>query len=119
MRRLYLILIGVLIVMVTAVLARVASNPLRRCDGDLRAWLLTRTPLGSTSNQVRVAVETRGWYTDRFKSTEPRPAHDPFIAGELGGYQGFPWYVFVSAFWELDSSNCLADIRIRRIHDAP
>jgi hypothetical protein len=101
------------------IVALTPSNPLRQSDADLRAWLLIRTPLGSSSNEVRVAIERLGWYTDGYKTTLPRPARDPFIAGELGGYQGIPWYKFVSAFWELDNSNRLAGIRIRRIVDSP
>jgi hypothetical protein len=97
----------------------VASNPLRHSDAKLRAWLLGKTPLGSSSNDVRSVIERRGWYTDGYRTTQPRPALDPFIAGGLGGYQGLPCYVFVSAFWEFDSSNRLAGIRIQRIIDSP
>jgi hypothetical protein len=119
MRWRYLILVGVPIGAVFLIAALTPSNPLRQSDADLRAWLFIKTPLGSTSNEVRSAVERLGWNTDGYKNTLPRPARDPFIAGELGGYQGIPWYKFVSAFWEFDSSNRLADIRIRRIVDSP
>jgi hypothetical protein len=115
-----------LIVLVVTVIAivvissvHIASNPLRQSNADFRAWLLVKTPLGSTSNEVRSVLEQHGWYTDGFRTTQPRPAADPFLAGELGGYQGFPLYTFVSAFWEFDGSNRLADIRIRRIMNAP
>jgi hypothetical protein len=97
----------------------IASNPLRKSDADVRAWLLAKTPLSSSSNDVRSAIEKRGWYTDGYRTTQPRPATDPFIAGDLGGYHGLPWYVFVSAFWEFDGSNRLAGIRIQRIIDSP
>ncbi len=119
MRWRYVILVAALAVVGFAIAARVGSNPLRQPDADLRAWLLTKTPLGSSSNEVRTAIERLGWYTDGYATTQPRPGRDPFIAGELGGYQGFPWYTFVSAFWEFDSSNRFVDIRIRRIIDSP
>ena|ERR1041384_270445 len=119
MRRLLLILVLVLIGIMTAIVAHVGSNPLRQSDGNMRAWLLAKTPLGTSSNEVRSVVGRLGWYTDGYATTQPRPARDPFIAGELGGYQGFPWYTFVSAFWEFDSGNRLADVRIRRIIDSP
>ena len=119
MRWLLIIIVVALIAVVAAVTLRVASNPLRQSDANLRAWLLAQTPLGSSSNQVRSVLEQQGWHTDGFRTTQPRPATDPFIAGELGGYQGLPWYVFVSAFWEFDASNRLAGIRIRRIMDSP
>lgn len=107
------------ILIVAAISVRIASNPLRQSDAGLRAWLLTKTPLGSSSNEVRSVLEQHGWYTDGYRKTRTRPAADPFIAGDLGGYQGLPWYTFVAAFWELDSSNRLADIRIQRIIDSP
>ena len=119
MRWLPRLLVVAVVALVSVITVRVASNPLRQSDTELRTWLLTQTPLGSSSNQVRSVLEQRGWYTDGYRTTQPRPASDPFIAGELGGYQGLPWYVFVSAFWELDSSNRLAGIRIRRIMDSP
>jgi hypothetical protein len=118
MRRRHVILVAALVALVF-ITARMVSNPLRKPDADLRTWLLTKTPLGSSSNQVRNTVEQLGWYTDGYATTQPRPARDPFIAGELGGYQGVPWYIFVSAFWEFDRSNRLANVRIRRIQDSP
>jgi len=114
-----IILVVAVIAIVAAMTFRIASNPLRRSDADLRAWLLAKTPLGSSSNEVHSVLQQHGWYTDGFRTTQPRPATDPFIAGELGRYQGLPWHVFVSAFWELDSSNRLARVRIRRIMDSP
>ena len=119
MRWLRLILALAVIGGAALVLARMAANPLRQSDADLRAWLFTKTPRGSSYNEVRSAVERHGWFTDGYRTTQPRPATDPFIAGDLGGYQGLPWYVFVSAFWEFDGNNQLADIRIRRIIDSP
>ena len=119
MRWPHLILGVAVIVFVAIITFNVASNPLRRSDAELREWLLAKTPLGSSSNEVRSVLQQHGWYLDGFRATQPRPATDPFIAGELGGYQSLRWYVFVSAFWELDTSNRLAGIRIRRIIDSP
>lgn len=117
-RQLILLIVGVIAV-AAVITARVLSNPLRQSDADLRAWLFLKTPPGCSSNEVRLVLDQQGWYTDGFRTTQPRPATDPFLAGELGGYQGLPWYVFVSAFWELDASNRLADIKIWRIVDSP
>lgn len=119
MRWLLILLIVGVIAVAAGVTVRVISNPLRQADADLRAWLLVKTPLGSSSNEVRSVLEQQGWYTDAFRTTQPRPATDPFLAGKLGGYQGLPWYVFVSAFWELDASNRLAGIQIWRMMDSP
>jgi|SRR6478735_9763301 len=119
MRWALIILIVGVIALVGVIMVRVTSNPLRQRDAQLRAWLLTQTPLGSSSNEVRAVLDRRGWYTDGYRTTQPRPASDPFISGALGGYQGLPWYVSVSAFWEFDSSNRLAGIQIQRIMDSP
>ena len=119
MSRRHVFLIVAVIGVAAIIVLRMASDPLRQSDAKLRAWLLTRTPLGASSNEVLMTVKSHGWYTDGFKSTLPRPATDPFIAGDLGGYQGLPWYTFVSVFWEFDSNNRLVGIRIRRIHDSP
>jgi len=74
-----LIMILVALIAVVAVVTfRVASNPLRQSDADLRAWLLAKTPQGTSSNEVRLVLERRGWYTDGFRTTPPRPATDPF-----------------------------------------
>jgi hypothetical protein len=119
MRWLLLILVVGFIALVGFVTVRIASNPLRQSDAELRGWLLAQTPLGSSSNEVRSFLERHGWYNDAYRTTLPRPARAPFIAGALGGYQGLPWHVSVSAFWELDSSNRLAGIKIQRTMDSP
>lgn len=119
MRWLVILLVVAIVALTGFITVRVASNPLRQSDAELRAWLLAKTPVGSSSNQVQAVLQQHGWYTDGFRTTQPRPATDPFIAGDLGGYQGLPWHVFVSAFWELDGNNQLAGIRIRRTIDSP
>ena len=101
------------------VTAWMASNPLRRSDASVRAWLLTKTPLGSSRAEVRAVLEQQGWQEARFHQTRPSPAADPFLGGEIGSYQGFPWYTSVRALWEFDSSDRLVDIRIQRVMDSP
>ncbi|MCI0534042.1 MAG: hypothetical protein L0Z50_02325, partial [Verrucomicrobiales bacterium] len=39
-----------------------ATNPLRRSDAAVRAWLLEELPLGSSSEQVRAVAKARGWF---------------------------------------------------------
>ena len=118
MRRIYFMLVGGIAVAVL-VTAWLASNPLRRSDASVRAWLLIKTPLGSRCADVRAVLEHHGWQDDRIQQTLPRPAADPFLGGEVGSYQGFPWHTSVRAFWEFDSSDRLVDIRIQRILDSP
>ena len=98
---------------------RIFFNPLRRSDAEVRAWLCSITPLGSNRNEVQAIVDARGWSDKRYQKTVPSPAKKPFLGGEIGGYQGMPWYVFVSAFWEFDEDNRLKNIQIRHIIDSP
>jgi len=98
------------IVFVGVVSVRIATNPLRQSDTEIRMWLLEKTPPGSTSNEVWSTADRQGWKLHSPTNTS--------IAGKLGGYQGFPFYTFVYASWEFDASNRLEDIRIGRISDA-
>ena len=93
-----------------AVAVRIASNPLRKSDAELQTWLLAKTPLGSASNQVWFVFDQHDWKL-RYTTSNS-------FVGEFGGYQGFPFYNYVGAIWEFDSSNRLAGIRIWRIRDA-
>jgi hypothetical protein len=97
----------------------VASNPLRKSDVELRAWLLAKTPLGSSMADVRSLLDRHGWHDARFQQRRPLPATEPFLGGDIGSYQGLPWHTSVRAFWEFDSSNRLVNIRIERILDSP
>ena len=112
-----LVVVGLLGVVI--IVTRMAGNPLRKPDAQLRAWLLDQTPVGSSRSDVKAILKERGWYTDGFATTQPRPARYPFLAGDLGGYQGLPWYVFVDAFWEFDNNEKLVNVRVRRIIDSP
>jgi len=114
--RVILVIAGVLVV---ALAAAIASNPLRKSDADLRAWLLARTPIGTSLTDVRAMLDEHGWHEAGFQQTLPLPASPPFLGGELGGYQGFPWYTTVYAFWEFDDDDRLKDIRFQRIMDSP
>jgi hypothetical protein len=104
---------------VVAAAAQIALNPARGSDAEIRAWLFTVTPLGTAQREVQTALDERSWHQPGYQQTVPPPANKPFLGGEIGGYQGFPWYVFVDAFWEFDENDQLADIRIRRIIDSP
>jgi hypothetical protein len=119
MRSTRVILVIVAVLVIAGAAFYFFSNPLRKSDADLRAWLLTATPLGSSQATVSTTLDQLGWNDPRYQQTWPSPATKPFLGGELGGYQGFPWYVTVRAFWEFDDNNRLQNIRIHRVHDSP
>lgn len=116
MRRFFVIATAAIAILVVAV---ISANPLRRSDASVRAWLLTTTPLGSGLDDVRTVLEQHGWHDEVFQRTQPPPASEPFLGGEIGSYQGLPWHTSVRAFWEFDSNGRLADIRIERLLDSP
>jgi hypothetical protein len=88
------------------------DSPLRRSDAEIRSWLLTRTPLGSDLSRCQAVIETEGWHVHQATSMNHR------ITVRLGGYQGWPWYVWVDATWDFDESDQLVGIKIVRTEDA-
>lgn len=103
------------IVFTAAVAVRIATNPARRSDGEIRRWLLTITPRGTKSNEVWSVAYRRGWQL--VSPTKVNPQTN--TVGKLGGYQGFPFYTVVYGIWEFDASNNVENIRISRIMDGP
>ena len=95
------------------------SSPLRRPDAGVRAWVLKKTPLGSSLSDVESVVTKRGWFASRraggydgrwsFSGT--------YIRGELGDYQGLPLHTSVTAFWEFDANNQLTNVLIWKTRD--
>jgi hypothetical protein len=111
--------VGIVAVLALAVVViRLVANPLRQPDDKIRDSLLALTPLGAPSREVKAFLDSRGWNDDGWQVTDPPLAQKPFLGGVIGGYQGFPWYVNVAAFWEFDAEDRLADIRIVRIPDS-
>jgi hypothetical protein len=91
--------------------------PLRHSDAEVRAWLLTQTPLGLNQDEVRAFIEERDW-----ENTNPIPADEPFIAADLGQFQSLKWFPYpttVRAAWEFDGAGKLADIRVDRWSYSP
>jgi hypothetical protein len=106
-------------VALAVVVIRLVANPLRQPDDKIRDSLLALTPLGAPSREVKAFLDSRGWHDEGWQATDPSLAQKPFLGGVIGGYQGFPWYVDVLAFWEFNAEDRLTDIRIHRIYDSP
>ena len=93
------------------------SNPLRRSDASVRAWVLKRTPLGMSSEQVRTTAETHGWLRlTRFVGTYSFK-YSSDIQGELGHYWSLPLDTYVSVFWlfggrNTNNTNRLTDVYV-------
>jgi hypothetical protein len=108
----------VIVLLITAAMA----NPLRKSDRAISAWLLGRTPCGSSIDDVRAFLDKRGWNEPGYHRTRPAPAVEPFLGGTIGScheLRRFPWTTFVQAFWEFDREGRLVNIRIQRTIDSP
>ena len=98
------------------------SNPLRRSDTSVHAYLLARVPQGSTLDALRDVSAHQGW---RINSTWERGLHSDWggIDGatvawiHLGGYRNL-FRTDLDSFWAFDEQGKLVDVRIRRMTDA-
>ena len=94
-------------------------SPLRRPDFGVRAWVLKKTPLGSSLADVESVVTRRGWFV--YRAGTGYDGHWSFsgtrIRGELGTYQGLPLQTSVTAFWQFDASDRLTNVLIWKTRD--
>jgi len=98
-----------------------------RSEASIRASLIKRTPLGSSSSDVRAFVAKEGWLdrsyvgTSGFYKQEPgEPAHEvgvSSICGQLGHYW-LPFRTDVTAFWGFDTNGHLIDVWVWKTTDA-
>jgi hypothetical protein len=118
MRTNRVILIVFVISMFAWVAFHVAFNPLRNSDAEIRPWLLSKTPIGSSRAVVQTTLDPFDWIDPVYQQTSPAPATKPFLGAAIGGYQGLPWHVTVRAFWEFDENDRLKNIRVDRTYDS-
>ena len=88
-------------------------NPLRRSNWEIAAGLLERTPPGTPREEIRALIVRERWSVGGIV-----PEEQQALSGELGGYQGFPFYVFVYARWEFDENGRLRAIQVTKLTDA-
>jgi hypothetical protein len=117
-RKLLFLSIAVAIALVVIVGCGMFNNPLRQSEAGVRDWMLKQTPLGTTSQEVRSIAEHHGWFNPNLQGSDGHTS-GPYLRGELGRYWSVPFYTYVTVFWEFDSSNRLANIRIWKTTDGP
>jgi hypothetical protein len=110
-----------LIVWVTAIVVAIvgfiaASSPLRKSEDDIRAWLETQTPIGSSLESVISYAQKQKWYDARAQGSDGETG-PIYVRGELGEY-GLVFATSVTVFWEFDSMSRLERIRIWKTVDA-
>jgi hypothetical protein len=104
------VIVVVLVLAIGCLLAHESSarNALRRSDAEIRAWVLQKTPLGSTRKEVLATIEREHWSGHSWYVGPGSPEweqHRYFkYCAELGTYRSFfpPFFVFpcrVFAYW--------------------
>ena len=109
------------------IIAVVLSNPLRWSEESIERYVLNKTPINSSFDEVRLVInnhkwkisdssQTHGFYDQRF-----RPAKitgDMYIRASLGDYQGIPFEANVTIYWGFGKDGKLIDVWIWKTWDA-
>lgn len=106
-RKVFILVIPCLI----ALAVFVSASPLRRPESSIQSWVEKETPLGSSLAEVQAEATRRGWYDPRTQGSDGRTS-GTYLRGLLGEYRGLLFVTSVTVFWEFDSNNRLANIRI-------
>ena len=98
-----------------------ARNPLRRSDGEICAWVLEKTPVGSTRKDVMSTIEREHWtgHTWYVGPGNPEWEHHRYFkyCAELGTYHSFfpPFFIFpcrVFAYWLFGPDNRVTQVLV-------
>ena len=96
--------------------------PLRRPRSDIQNWVLEKTPLGSSVEDVRSVIAGNRWKVNLdwkgTNNTLTEVQGTQIIGAYLGGYQGLPWHADVDAYWGFDDDGKLIDLNVRKYYDA-
>ena len=110
--------VAIFVVCIAAYSARIATEPLRRSNSEVREWLLKKVPLGSSFEDAR-AVAIRDHWTITFET--PFNASSPFMGERSIGYDvghyGWPFPLHVTSKWRFMDDK-LVDVQIEKIGDA-
>ena len=115
MPRLVVAVCTIVSALLISIVLYIAANPLRGSEAEIRDRLLTETPLGSTYDKVLAYSKTRGWDSPSTQNRAGIPAAQLWCL--LGEYQGIPFVVSVSAYWEFDATSRLQRIRVVKTRD--
>jgi hypothetical protein len=108
------------------------SIPLSKSPDHLREWMLARTPLGTSPNEVYTYIKHQQWEIDEevkkdgtLRQFEGHAMNLKIVASsvkcDLGitHYVYFPFPTEVYATWAFDSDNRLVDVWVDQQTDAP
>jgi HAMP domain-containing protein len=90
------------------------SNPLRRSEEQIAAYLLEQTPPGTARSEVYALANEKGWNLGGSIGGEPPGS----IGIDLGYYQGVPFRVEVFTYWVFDANDRLQTVKVYKLWDA-
>jgi len=108
----------------------VFANPLLRTDNYIRNRLLKATPLGTSMNDVKAFIESKGYtivqYREDIGFRDPRGYKTgrtgvvgaKHIRASIGNYHHGPLRANVSVLWGFDQDSRLIDVAVWRTIDA-
>jgi hypothetical protein len=104
-----------------------ARNPLTRPKSEVRAWLLGKTPIGSSREQIMATIEREHWEGHPEYRGEFHPEVDlaarrlhrqyPGYGAELGPYYFPPFYFWpchASAYWLFGADDRVTDVFVSK-----
>ncbi len=116
-RRIILSLIAICAVVVAAFGAHVATDPLRKANPEVREWLLTKAPLGSSFGTVRaVAIRDHWLITYEIPFNAPSPFLGKRSIGFEVGHYGWPFPMHVTSKWRFVDDK-LVEVQVEKIGD--
>ena len=107
----------VVVIVTTAILGISAarqSNPMRRSESEIQEWVLQKTPLGSSREEVMAVIAKEPWLGHSKFGGVGTPSSVSDIGAQLGSYQGFPWHCRVDAYWSFDDQGKLIKVHVIR-----
>jgi hypothetical protein len=107
--------------------ASYVRNPLTRSKAEVRAWLLRKTPIGSTREQIMATIEREQWEGHPEYRGEGHPEVElaarhlhrqyPGYGAELGPYYFPPFYFWpchASAYWLFGADDRVTEIFVSK-----
>lgn len=112
--------------------AVVVLNPLRRSPKGIEEWLLVRTPLGSSVDQVQTFLKGKRWYDSDYglvgHGFTPTGRWSDMVGeytlrGDLGTYRPLHLRFYLErvdteAFWVFDSDRILIGVYVEKYTDS-
>lgn len=114
------------ITIIILIIGILLSNPLRWSDERIEKYVLNKTPIYSSFDEVATIINKNGWKISDlsesrgFYDQRSRPAKvtgNMYIRASLGDYWSIPFEANVTVYWGFDSEGRLIDIWVWKTWD--